>query len=70
MKIKPDDYERLEMAILATFASRIITRRQRWNCFHAACYQSVGLSTRLYAYLTDEHIDSALRSIFKRGASK
>lgn len=35
----------------------------RWDVFTAACSQDQGLMARLYEYLKDDHIDSALKRL-------
>ena len=37
----------------------------RWNVFSAAFNQTEGLLNKLYAYLSDDHIDTALKYYFK-----
>ena len=66
VKIKIADYERLETAILGAFKANIVTERQRWQCFHSACRQDIGVYSRLYSYLNDDNIDTVLRKIFMR----
>jgi hypothetical protein len=75
MKMKPDDYLKLEQAV-REIAHEIpphrawlkspqnprpfkdLEMRLRWDVFHA-------VKLNFYDYLNDEHIDTALRLIFK-----
>ncbi len=35
----------------------------RWRVFHRVCDDTPGICNRLYSYLNDNHIDTALRQI-------
>jgi hypothetical protein len=77
MKMKPDDYVALQAKILSLLAQAVMSpqsyvgkimadyghsaMRARWNLFHAA--NAHGDFTRLWDYLDDSHIDTALRQI-------
>ena len=74
MRMIQDDYDALNTAIKAMIAKYPnshdnylahgkTARRWRWDCFHAACDEGRIVSYRLYAYLNDDHIDTALRQI-------
>ncbi len=79
MKIKSEDYDKLDDAIRALFAKGKTTpaemlkeyrekglsaKRVRWDCL----YLSDGNRQvrELYRYLADSHIDTALRRIFRK----
>jgi len=84
MKIIPKHYMVLESAIMAiptetmkSMRERIVAEgkskdvnlRLRWDCLHLTGL-SEWVSSDLYSYMNDSHIDTALRSIFKaRGTS-
>ena len=78
MKITPEDYQVLESVIAAKIRETGIERlsdyraqlandskvtdvgvRLRWDLLHATGYNT----SRLYSYLSDTHIDTALRNI-------
>lgn len=43
--------------------SNDVEKRLRWDAFHASNH--AGILSDLYAYLNDDHIDTALRSIMR-----
>lgn len=69
MKIKPEHYEHLKTAILAnphaptlpSYIARGLTeKRWRWDLLYLAKL-SPWISSNLYPYANDDHIDTALR---------
>ena len=62
MKMTDSDYKHLERLCLDTLAKE----RQRWDIFNTVCDKTPGLLTRLYSYLNDNHIDTALKHIMPR----
>lgn len=66
LRMTPADYEQLQVFMLDTSLEYAETERQRWDALNAACDANPDVRTllcRLYNYLTDAHIDSALRHI-------
>ena len=74
MKMKIEDYNRLETAILeakerhsveliAYHSRGLSSMRYRWDLFNLSL--DSWLEHRLYSYLDDNHIDTALRAITK-----
>lgn len=77
MKITPAHYSAIRSAILpladrfrdhreflkSEGKSKDIEKRLRWDAFHAS--KHAGILSDLYAYLNDDHIDTALRSIMR-----
>ena len=75
MKIKPEHYTTLKNAIaplkehfakhreniIAEGKAKDVETRLRWDAFHAAKYG--GILSELYSYMTDDHIDTALKKI-------
>ena len=70
MKIKPEDYAQLEFVIRAGYSKTmrdnyrkrgLSNMRFRWDCLYASQFAVC----RLYGYLNDSHIDTALRNIIK-----
>lgn len=77
MKIKPDDFEKLKAAAAPYDTPELrneykraglSAKRYRWDCFYRSKVKigdGVGMKgdINLYAYMNDDHIDTALRSI-------
>lgn len=74
MKIKPEDYEQLKAAMakvakqypIANYrdlAPSFSETRIAWDYFWAANGRACEISNRLYKYLNDSHIDTAVRRI-------
>jgi hypothetical protein len=61
-KIRPDDYEALRLALLGSGIEHATTVRERWDAL-ARTPAAFQLSLKLYSYLNDDHIDTALRKI-------
>lgn len=67
LKMHPADYDRLRCIMLDTTLKDARSERQRWDALNAAV--DTNMDTRrfvyntLYSYLSDAHIDSALRQI-------
>lgn len=70
MKMIPQDYQRLKSAcinVLLTHSlnpSAVASNLRRWEIFHRACDNTPRLLYDLYAYLNDNHIETALKRIF------
>ena len=79
MKMRPEHYDHVKAALIAKQAHYPEQTRQyyvehnigkdndmrhRWDLFHAAGLSRYACDV-LYAYLTDEHIDTALRAIVR-----
>ncbi len=84
MKIKPEHYTKLEAAcstVLIAYPDAQnhyakaghSDKRFRWDILHSAKIDGERSSTFLcdviYKYANDDHIDTALRQIIKKGAS-
>lgn len=81
MKMKVTDYRAIKRAInripigdrlahlthLSTLPRiKDLATRYRWDCFYYALeYLPAGFHKRLYEYLDDDHVDTALKSIIK-----
>lgn len=72
LKIKSEDRVELKAAVQSVLLAHDLRRpvypvpkRMRWSIFHCACATNPGLLGRLYAYMNDSHVDSALRVIFR-----
>lgn len=78
MKMKPNDLKKLETLIkkmfdglgssiemdLEVYQGKGISDEQfRWNIFDAATVHQPSFVKKLYSYLDDNHIDTALRAI-------
>ena len=75
MKITSEHYGKLSAAVLGQLAARpgiaakyaeagLSEKRFRWDLLWA-CNLSGWITSELYPYLNDDHIDSALRRILK-----
>ena len=71
MKIKTEHFEELKSALLVispTVKTRyknegLPNERYRWDCFWHVCDNQLFDPIKLYTYLNDSHIDTALRKI-------
>lgn len=69
MKISDKDYEELVQESMRVLTDNglhpymVQSERQRWDIFSRVDYK---LQNRLYSYLDDTHIGTALKRIFKR----
>ena len=69
MKIRQEDFERLEMACLDTLKEnnlhpyQVQSNLHAWQVFHKAAHEYK--LYKLYDYLNDSHVETALRKIFK-----
>lgn len=77
MRIKPEHYKYLKAKItkelIADTRAKLLrssrqpldfAKRLRWDCLYAGGL-SQWICDNLYPYLNDEHLDTALRNIFK-----
>ena len=79
MKMKPEDYEGLKVAVLSSHVyplrekyekAGLSAKRWQWDCLHTAWNDQVDkykFFDTVYQYLNDSHIDTALRNICKGG---
>ena len=71
MKIKPSDYKDLESLCIATLKRHrmhpymVQNKETAWNVFHKTCDHNPKLLNKLYKYLNDNHIETALKKMFK-----
>jgi len=75
MKMRKQDYERLEKAVKRVLKSSpklsvdnyisagLTAQRYRWDILHAAKRAGLFDVCDVYHYLSDEHVDTALRKI-------
>lgn len=71
MKMTSKQYATLQTALFATLTkfnidpARVNSERNRWDMFHAACNNGHVEIPDLWNTLTDAHIDTAMRHMFK-----
>jgi hypothetical protein len=71
MKMKKDDYETLRTGLLDTLAefnlqpSQIGSNYERWNVLHMARQKGRVNLIELYRDYNDQHIETAMKDIFK-----
>lgn len=63
MKIKPEDYETLRAMLAGSGISSATTMRERWDALWRAKGAGEFINNKLYKYMNDDQIDTALRKI-------